>query len=465
MPYRSLLIRTVGGLIALAAIQAAEAADLPVAPEPVDYVRVCDVWGSGFYYVPGTDTCLRVAGRIRVDYNAFDFNEEFAVLSGNTFGTAYRGTNAYRWRARAYIYMDSRTNTEFGLLRTYTEIRFNGDTAAARFSDRALKSGGGWAVGAIGDTDGDPPGIELFRAFIQYGGFTLGRTQSFYDFLDATYAAEQFFNPNYSDRTLNALAYTFIADNGFSASISLEDEAYRRAQLTNLAASASAAADPAVYAGNRYPDLVGNIRYDAAFGTLQIMAAGHNVESVQGLGPGNEGKYGFAVGGGVNINLPLPVVSSAGVQATYAKGALLYANSKPVGGTFLANGAPLVTGDAVVLPDGSLELTEAVSVSGGFSSAITPTISFGFQAGYLSVTGPCCGDVDGDGLLDDGDYENVDLQAVLGYTIGGLVLALGAEYKRVIIADDAFIDPVTAQLVEIDDPEGLSLFFRAQRTF
>lgn len=29
------------------------------AAEPVEYVRICDAFGAGFHYVPGTDTCLR----------------------------------------------------------------------------------------------------------------------------------------------------------------------------------------------------------------------------------------------------------------------------------------------------------------------------------------------------------------------------------------------------------------------
>jgi Porin subfamily len=32
------------------------------AAEPVEYVKVCSLYGTGFYYIPGTDTCLRVGG-------------------------------------------------------------------------------------------------------------------------------------------------------------------------------------------------------------------------------------------------------------------------------------------------------------------------------------------------------------------------------------------------------------------
>ena len=61
MKLKSLML----GAAAAAAATTAQAADLPVAPEPVDYVRVCDAYGARFYYIPGTETCLRVGGRVR----------------------------------------------------------------------------------------------------------------------------------------------------------------------------------------------------------------------------------------------------------------------------------------------------------------------------------------------------------------------------------------------------------------
>ncbi|MTI42006.1 porin, partial [Roseibium hamelinense] len=69
MNFKSLML----GAAAAAAATTAQAADLPVAPEPVDYVRVCDAYGSRFYYIPGTETCLRVGGRVRVEYKTSNF--------------------------------------------------------------------------------------------------------------------------------------------------------------------------------------------------------------------------------------------------------------------------------------------------------------------------------------------------------------------------------------------------------
>src|SRR6187402_1979346 len=66
MNIKSLLL---GSAAALVAVSGARAADAVVVaePEPVEYVRVCDVYGTGFYYMPGTETCLKVSGYVRYD--------------------------------------------------------------------------------------------------------------------------------------------------------------------------------------------------------------------------------------------------------------------------------------------------------------------------------------------------------------------------------------------------------------
>ena len=56
MKLKSLLI---GSAAILAASSAARAADaIVVEPEPVEYVRVCDMYGTGFFYI----------GAIKMDY-------------------------------------------------------------------------------------------------------------------------------------------------------------------------------------------------------------------------------------------------------------------------------------------------------------------------------------------------------------------------------------------------------------
>ncbi len=59
---KSLLLGTAAGLVAMTG---AQAADLPVKAKPVQYVKICSLYGAGFYYIPGTDTCIKIGGFVR----------------------------------------------------------------------------------------------------------------------------------------------------------------------------------------------------------------------------------------------------------------------------------------------------------------------------------------------------------------------------------------------------------------
>jgi len=56
-----------GSAAALVAMSGAQAADLPVKAKAVEYVKACSLYGAGFYYIPGTDTCIKFGGYLRVD--------------------------------------------------------------------------------------------------------------------------------------------------------------------------------------------------------------------------------------------------------------------------------------------------------------------------------------------------------------------------------------------------------------
>src|SRR3712207_3689104 len=95
------------GLVAgLAAVAGAQAADLPARKAaPVEYVRVCSTYGAGFFYIPGTEGCLRVGGQVRADYQ---YTEQLR-----------RGADAIGFFARGRIDLDHRQATAYGLLRTF----------------------------------------------------------------------------------------------------------------------------------------------------------------------------------------------------------------------------------------------------------------------------------------------------------------------------------------------------------
>ncbi len=61
---KSLLLGSAAGLIAVAG---AQAADLPVKAKAVEYVKICSLYGVGYYYIPGTDTCIKIGGYVRYE--------------------------------------------------------------------------------------------------------------------------------------------------------------------------------------------------------------------------------------------------------------------------------------------------------------------------------------------------------------------------------------------------------------
>ena len=61
---KSLILGSAAGLIAMSG---AQAADLPVKAKAVEYVRICSLYGAGFFYIPGTDTCIKLGGYVRID--------------------------------------------------------------------------------------------------------------------------------------------------------------------------------------------------------------------------------------------------------------------------------------------------------------------------------------------------------------------------------------------------------------
>ena len=75
---KSLLLGTAAGLVAVAG---AQAADLPVKAKPVEYVKICSVYGEGFFYIPGTDTCIKLGGYVRQN---FVFGQGSGSFSGSS---------------------------------------------------------------------------------------------------------------------------------------------------------------------------------------------------------------------------------------------------------------------------------------------------------------------------------------------------------------------------------------------
>jgi hypothetical protein len=320
---KSLLLGSAAGLVAVAG---AQAADLPVKAKPVEYVKVCSLYGAGFFYMPGTDTCIKLGGYLRSQYDWNAAGDGKVYFNGQADARETRtDTNPHSFRHRAVFTVDTRTQTEYGTLRSY--MAFGGQ-----------------------QTTPTDTGISLFfnRAFIQFAGFTTGRSVSFYDFLSLD--PYSYNNTALVSSTgaagINVFAYTAQLGNGVSATISAEDGGFgtqgnsgRTRQVVNVFDASNPLAigtvtrDPV---GNRLPDIVGALRVDQAWGSAQIMAAAHDASggyyggfpgSTLNGHPGDE--VGWAVGAGLLLKNPLGL--GAGdvfhTQVNFESGAVGYLTS------------------------------------------------------------------------------------------------------------------------------------------
>ncbi|GES44700.1 porin [Rhizobium dioscoreae] len=185
MNIKSLLL---GSAAALVAVSGAHAADAIVAaePEPLEYVRICDAFGAGYFFIPGTETCLKIGGKVRTEgqwYDAYNPNSRLGTL----------------WHTRAELNVNTATDTEYGPLKTETIIRWD------------------W-------NDGNATKTNLLWAYISLGGFTVGKTDSQFNVFTG-YAGDVINDDVVYDGPyeLNQITYNYDAGNGFTAVISLED--------------------------------------------------------------------------------------------------------------------------------------------------------------------------------------------------------------------------------------------------
>jgi hypothetical protein len=413
---KSLFLGSVAGL---AAVAGAQAADLPARKAAaVEYVRVCSTYGAGFFYIPGTETCLRVSGRVRAEYQYLE------PLS--------RASNAVGFRARGRVALDARTATAYGLLRTYIRMEMDRNTGS-------YFSGTGTGAGTS---------ANLAQAYIQFGGLTAGRTTSFFangDLPNENITTLRFYD--YPD--VNVLAYTFSFGNGFSATLSLEDGLERRNNV--FAPFGALPVDPISYAGQRVPDVVANLKYAGTWGGAQLSGAVHQVRSndlfidpVTGFTDFPDTEYGFAVAASAHVNLPfLAPGDAAWIMATYTRGATAYLSGGNAG---LASSPFTVLSprfgfvDAFINPvNGDIDLTDAWSVAGGIRHYWTPQIRSNVFASYMRVEfGGNAGGVDpatgfATGLSDFNEWRigaNVFWQPVSGLDLGVEVIYANLDSRQ-----------------------------------
>ncbi|MCG6858319.1 MAG: porin [Salaquimonas sp.] len=62
--------------ILLAVANNARASDqVFVESEPTENLKPCDTYGAGWYYLPGTKTCVKMNGDTRIQYGSVHFHD------------------------------------------------------------------------------------------------------------------------------------------------------------------------------------------------------------------------------------------------------------------------------------------------------------------------------------------------------------------------------------------------------
>src|SRR5262245_19326251 len=371
MIVRGILLGSAAGMSAVTAVQAA---DLPVKAKPVEYVKICSLYGDGFYYVPGTETCVRFGGTVRydADWNTTGGNGQptYAGLAG----TQTRESFPFEQRARGDFDFDTRTSTAYGTLRAFVRLRIE-------------------VLNGQSDSTTSP---ALPRSFVQWAGWTFGRVKSLSDVpaFDDDGARILHQIQNVLDTGANGnteVSYSYELGNGMSLHLGAGER--RAKSVTNLSTAAWAlpGVNPASsIAGQIAPNPFVAFKINQAWGRWDTSVTANSVRANYYTAPtpgfvgcvgANAGTtwcdhpsddWGFAVATGAIINMPwiapgdiFGIFGQYGVGATaYGTGANLTSPGLYARGNNLALGP--VT-EAVYLNGRCFELTTSWTAGAYFT--------------------------------------------------------------------------------------------------
>jgi hypothetical protein len=434
---KSLLLGSAAGLLAMSG---AQAADLPVKAKAVEYVRICSLYGAGFWYIPGTDTCMKIGGYLRVD-TTFNGGVYDAPNWAGSAGSGDRFYDRMNSRSRMALTVDTRTATEYGVVRTFAQGDFQFQNFGTQ-NGATPSTGPGGGIGSAGSSGNtgfltagqlsglnnallsNPGGgyVAVEFVFIQFAGFTFGKSASAYATPWHGYPGNNssFLLGGHDTVTgVNNIQYTAQFGNGVSGTVGLDDPTvFNRTALYNLSTGIGPnGIGTTQYGGWVAPDLVANLRVDQAWGLFQISGALHTVNgSYNNIGAFNtpsvtsilsghpDTKLGGSVMAALQIkNIPTGPGDDIKIDASWAKGdtknVISTSGASPsfamMGGTAGQFGPDNsygfgITTDGVWLPvvnggDGSIHLTEAWGIRGAFNHNWDPYWSTSLFGSYAQV--------------------------------------------------------------------------------
>lgn len=274
------------------------------------YVKVCTAYGEGFFVVPGTDSCLRVGGRVRAEFGYVAPQDIYGnpTATANVLSTAKEAVHTWGWEGRGRIDIDHRTPTDYGTIQTVIMMRMNRTSGV-------LDQVGPQAYAARSNS------TQIERAFIRFAGFTAGQASDIFSFMpgrlygSAHWAAFAF--------GARQIAYTHLFGSGISATIGLQNPSDTQIAVTNLSGLSGTSAP--LDSQNGMPDIVGNVKVEQSWGAAQIMGAVGEAKGVNPLGTYNKSETVWAAGAGVKIDLPMIARGNAiWLTGAYADGMTKY---------------------------------------------------------------------------------------------------------------------------------------------
>ncbi|MGJ4917758.1 porin [Bradyrhizobium sp. HKCCYLRH2015] len=494
---RGLLLGT-GAVILSAA--AAQAADLPLKAKAVEYVKVCSLYGTGFYYIPGTDTCIKLGGYLRA---------ETALWTNSNYGGAYSGqagadnrlSNRYQTRSRQDLNIDTRTATEYGVVRTYFETVLNWTSG----------SYGGTGAGATSYTGDAISGgiVGVYYAFIQFAGFTMGKAVSTFDAPWTNYPGNNFdglVGGSGSNNGVNQFTYTADFGQGITAAISLEDQTqFFTTNIWNTSGITAAGVlggnyGSSAFGGTVAPDIIGMVRVDQAWGLFQASFAAHDNHAAYYGAAETSGhpsdKWGWAAQLALSIkNIPTGPGDVVNLQAVYTDGASRYNFQSLANTTYSMYGSTGVAGayqsigfagvgDAVFGTGTGLSTVQTWGMRGAFTHNWDPRWNTALYGAYAQVkygqTGSAlvCAGIAATGMLTAGSTCNPDFNLgqiglITRWTpVKGLTFSADVTYSHL---DQKFSGTAIAPAVtstakpaatyQLKDQDTVSMLLRAQRNF
>jgi Porin subfamily len=378
-----------GSAAALTAISSVQAADLPVKAKPVEYVKICSLYGEGFYYIPGSEICLKIGGYVQADYgwNAAGSGQPHYNAANN--GAQDRSTSPYSSRHRAHFNFDSRTQTAYGTLRTYVAVH-------------------------IENRDQNAVTVSPTRAFIQWAGFTFGHTKSLTD-VPGTAGADTFRSlfqqQSISDTGANGtnqIAYTWELGNGMTLNVGADER--RTKGIANLSTNiVTVGGNPATAFGPyQHPTPWVNFAVNQAWGRFAVSAIFNKVNATYYTGttlttgncPGTatgtsacnspDDKWGWALLSGIDIKAPWAGPGDHfGGYFNYGIGASAYSGGSNLSSPGLfGSGNHVALGvitDGVFVNGGQFELTTTWTTGAGWEHFWLPNFSTAVYGTYTQV--------------------------------------------------------------------------------